>query len=87
MFSPIGDTVITRYTSSSTSETWIITPSTVPPLTIDVAADSPCELMADKNILVSMVINNHVVDQGRCHSIVALLFLDIILGHQINEHL
>ena len=54
-----------RYTSDVAFDTHTVTISTVPPLAIEVAADSPCELIADKPILVVLVVNNQVVDQGQ----------------------
>lgn len=59
-----GTTVVTRYTSATLSETYSITDGDVPPLMIDVAADSPCEVTSDKPILIAMVVNNQIASAG-----------------------
>lgn len=52
-----GDTVVTRYLSSSTSDVHTITTADYPPLLIDVASDAPCELVSDQPVMVTQVVN------------------------------
>lgn len=59
-----GNTVIKRYLTNSTFDSYTITPSKNPPQLIDVAVGSPCELISDKPVIVIQVINPPTGTEG-----------------------
>ncbi|XP_052774617.1 uncharacterized protein LOC128213126 [Mya arenaria] len=65
-------TTVKRYTTISAFDTYTLTVGQIPPVIIDVASTSPCEITSDQPIMVVQVVGNPTATQGFEHAMLVV---------------